>query len=306
MSRLKQVTARQVLKFADVLDGRYLIDVAVGPSLDPVLLSLEGEPDYRRVKHGASFPKQRARQPNAFRVHYRSRTRWTSLDLPPAGENYHSVQPMPDGEWLLVRGRADDEQDNNAHVYDADGKVLRSFHAGDGIAAVQTSDNGRIWIGYFDEGVFGNTPLGRSGFACLDPHGRPLLRFTDLGADRLIQSMADCYAFNVCSDREAWLYYYTDFPLVRLVNRKLAESWQHMPIRGANGFAVDGERVLLGGSYDHKDRLFLGPLATLKFQQFTPVDESGTPLSPFRAMGRGACLHLATVEALYRVDLGSL
>jgi hypothetical protein len=305
MSRVKQVTAQRVLTLADVLDGRHLIDVAVGPSLAPVLLSLEGEPDYRGLKNGASFPKQRAKRPNAFRVHYLIRTRWTSLDLQPTGENYHSVQPLPNGEWLLVRGRANDETDNNAHVYDADGKLLRSFHAGDGIAAVQTSHNGHIWIGYFDEGVFGNTPLGRSGLACLDPHGRPLFRFTDLGADRLIQNMADCYAFNVCSDHEAWLYYYTDFPLVRLVGGKLAGSW-HMPIRGSNGFAVDGERVLLGGSYDHKDRLFLAPLATLKFQKVTPVDEKGTPLPPFRAMGRGACLHLATAEALYRVELGSI
>jgi hypothetical protein len=305
MSRVQRVTAQRVLVYADLLDGHHLIDVAVGPSFDPILLSLVGEPDYRRVKYGASSPKQRAERPNAYRVHYRIRTRWASLDLPATDENYHSVQPLPKGHWLLVRGRANDEKDSNGHVYDADGKLLRSFHAGDGIAAVQTSHNGHVWIGYFDEGVFGNTPLGTSGLACLDPHGRPVFRFTDLGADRLIQSMADCYAFNVCSDREAWLYYYTDFPLVKLVDRKLAGSWD-MPIRGANGFAVDGERVFLSGSYDHKDRLFLAPLATLKFEKLMPVDESGTPLPPFRAMGRGACLHLATAEALYRVGLGSL
>lgn len=147
--------------------------------------------------------------------------------------------------------------------------------------------------------------VGTSGLACLGHHGRPLFRFTELKTDPLIQNMADCYALNVCSDRETWLYYYTDFPLVQLVDRKLAASWP-MPVRGSHGFAVDGERVLLGGSYDCKDSLFLVELATLRFQKLTPVDERGSPLPPFRAMGRGACLHLATEAALYRVDLGSL
>jgi hypothetical protein len=161
MSRVQRVTAERVLVYADALDGRHLIDVAVGPSFDPVLLSLDGEPDYRRAKSGASFPKQRAERPNAFRIHYRIRTRRASLDLPSTEENYHSVQPLPKGRWLLVRGRANDEKDKNAHVYDADGKLLRSFHAGDGKEDVQTTEKGRIWVGYFGEGVFGNTRSAR-------------------------------------------------------------------------------------------------------------------------------------------------
>jgi hypothetical protein len=109
---------------------------------------------------------------------------------------------------------------------------------------------------------------------------------------------------NVCSDRETWLYYYTDFPVVRLVDGKLAGSWA-MPVRGSQGFAVDGERVLLGGSYDKKDSLFLGALETPEFQERTPVGEGGEPLKQFRAFGRRHGLYLTTEEALYVVDLRS-
>jgi len=37
---------------------------------------------------------------------------------------------------------------------------LRSFHAGDGIQDVEAAGDGTIWVGYFDEGVFGGTSLG--------------------------------------------------------------------------------------------------------------------------------------------------
>ena len=79
-----------------------------------------------------------------------------------------------------------------------------------------------------------------------------------------------------------------------------------MPIGGSHGFAVDGERVLLGGSYTKKESLFLGTLDTLEFQELQPLDERGNPLKQFRPLGRRHSLYLATEDALYVVDLGSL
>jgi hypothetical protein len=307
MPRAKKVTARRLLDFDSAIGRRHLINVTVGVAFDPVILTLEGTPDYRLATGYGSFPKKQADTPNSFRIHHLAHTEgvWTTLDLPPTPENYFFVQAMPEEQWLLVRSRAGGVADRNAHLYSAAGGLLRSFHAGDGIADVQATAQGRLWISYFDEGVFGSTPLGTSGLACLDRRGRPLFRFTNLGDDPLIQSMADCYALNVCSDRETWLYYYTDFPLVRLVGRQLAGSWA-MPIAGSHGFAVDGQRVLLAGSYSKKSSLFLGVLATLEFQELTPVNEKGAPIEAFRGFGRGRALHLATAESLYSIDLNSL
>ena len=80
-----------------------------------------------------------------------------------------------------VRGRAGDEEDRNAHVYEADGTPAYSFHAGDAIADVEATERGSIWVSYFDEGVFGHTPLGQAGLVCLDQGGRPIFRLTGLG-----------------------------------------------------------------------------------------------------------------------------
>src|SRR5262249_48614233 len=151
-----------------ILGSRHLINVTVSPSLDLVLLSLGQPPDYRAETEHFSFPKRRAGRPNHFRIHYRAGDDWVGIDLPATDENYHAVQPLPQGRWLLVRGRAAGKRDDNAHVHAPDGTWLRSFHAGDGIADVQATERGSVWVSYFDEGVFGDTALGQSGLACFD------------------------------------------------------------------------------------------------------------------------------------------
>lgn len=69
----RTIEARRLFEFAEIIGDRHLIQATVGPDLDPVLLTLEREPD----------------------------------------------------------DRAGDERDENAHIHDASGRHLRSFHAGD-------------------------------------------------------------------------------------------------------------------------------------------------------------------------------
>lgn len=304
MAKTKRAVADRVATFADLLGGRHLITAAAGPDLEPVLLSLGNDPDYRRETQHGSFPKHRAATPNRYRVHFRSGEEWGHLDLPATAENYHAVQSLTHGRWLLVRGRAAGGADRNARVYEADGTPGPAFHAGDGIADVQATERGRAWVSYFDEGVFGDDPLSQSGLACFDGDGTPVFRLGDL-PDPILKTMADCYALNACSDREAWLYFYTDFPLVRLVDGKVAGSWR-MPVAGSHAFAVAGDRVLFAGSYARKDSLFLVRPGQTRFEELTPADASGQPLRTFRAFGRRHRLYLATDEALYSVDLNAL
>jgi hypothetical protein len=190
MRKKKRLLAQKLLEFAAVIGDRHLIALTVGPSFEPILLSLGKSPDYRISTGRGSFPKRRAESPNGFRIHHLAGEDWGSIDLAETSENYHFLQPLPEGNWLLVRGRADNEQDGDAHVYGSDGSWLRSFHAGDGIADVQATERGKVWVSYFDEGVFGDTALGQSGLACLDKNGTPVFRLSDL-PEPVLESMAD-------------------------------------------------------------------------------------------------------------------
>ncbi len=293
----RTIEARRLFGFTEVVGDRYLVAATVGPELDPVLLTLEQEPSYRAGAWGWAV------RPNRLRIHHRvDDGAWTALDLPETEENYHAVQPLGDGGWLLVRLRAEDDRDENAHVYDSAGRHLRSFHAGDGIRDVQATRGGDIWVSYFDEGVFSGMGLGGSGLVRLDVRGGCTLRFPGFYGG-VPPDIVDCYALNVVSDREAWLYYYTDFPLVRLVDGRVDGVWPDAPVKGSPAFAVGADVVLFAGGYDCPDSLILARLGHECGLELIATDEAGRPLEGFSAIGRRDRLFLWTEEALLVVEV---
>ena len=232
---------RRLFRFAEVIGNRHLIRVTVGPDFHPVILSLERDPNDRLKIAGGNVPKSRAGQPNCYRIHHRvAEELWLTLDLSETLETFHAIQPLGDVEWLLVRGRADNDGDRNAHVYDASGGHSRSFHAGDGVQDVQATRGGEVWVSYFDEGVFGSTVLGQSGLVRLDGSGNCSFEFNRLAGGGL-PDIADCYALNVASDQEVWLCYYTDFPLVRLVDGKVDDLWLRFPVQARRALQSTGK-----------------------------------------------------------------
>lgn len=217
----KRIVGQRFANYRDVIEDRHFITAVIGPLIEPVLLSLRQTPDYRwEDATGCSFPKQRAAKANDFRVHYLAGEEWHFVDLAPTNENYHSVQPLGSAEWLLIRGRSESESDENAHVYAFAGKLRRSFHAGDGIQDAQTTRDEKVWISYFDEGVLSQVRTGKSGLICLDKNGVKLHDFARIAETTGL--ITDCYALNVVNNDDTWVYYYIDFPLVKLTSG----AWQ--------------------------------------------------------------------------------
>lgn len=161
MGQPRRIQATQVGDLEEIAASRHVVTVTAGPHHDLVVLSLDAPPDYRTTASGgASFAKLRADRPNHYRIDHFLGGEWHSLALPPTRENFHCVQPLEENRWLLVRGRAKGETDRNAHVHAPDGTHCDSFHAGDGIENVQATEKSRIWVSFFDEGVFGDNTLG--------------------------------------------------------------------------------------------------------------------------------------------------
>ncbi len=170
----------------------------------------------------------------------------------------HHVQSL-DGDVLIACGRCryrGEDTDKNGRIYSNDGQFLRALTLGDGIEHLQTDEAGEIWVGYFDEGVFGNygwnEPLGASGLVRWNADGEKTFEFfPSSGLDQI----CDCYALNV-SGNDTWLCYYTDFPLVRIRGGKVVESWP-APIQGSTAFAVGGRHILFRGGYGDSDKFYL-------------------------------------------------
>lgn len=298
----RPVIARHLFNFAPVLSGWNKISVSAGPSGDLIILALQQEPSYRN-RDGTS-PQSFVDKPNNFRVHHLTENGWITCDLQETRQNMHHAQPLSGNEWVVVRARSAGNTDGNGHFYSAQGDLLRTVAFGDGIEGIQTTADGQIWVGYFDEGIFGNTTFGRAGLASFGQDDALTFDF-----NRLTEGMiADCYAFNVVSATEVWLCPYTDFPVVKIKNNQISSRWDNNPICGSHAFAVWKDRVLFVGGYGEKDKLFIVSLYRLDGQELLKeechaVDENGEKVKFKSAFGRGSRLYLETEQSLYFLEL---
>jgi len=143
------------------------------------------------------------------------------------------VQPLMHG-WI-----AGYRPDGRVNCYDSAGVLRQSLDLGNGIEDLQTEPNGRIWVSYFDEGVYGSG-ISTEGLVCFDGVGTPVFRFLEFARQNQLPHVDDCYALNVTANGDVWVNYYSDFPLVCLRDMRLSEHRLEFGSLG-NTFAVRDE-----------------------------------------------------------------
>ncbi|WP_143228171.1 hypothetical protein [Actinomadura meyerae] len=316
---------RHHARITPVQDGDVQVRASVGPSGEVIAL-WSAAPDVQAVTSAttqpgwATFPDPRASRPATVRVtvHSPAPTSATTIrDFPLA---HPTVQPLPDGRILAVGARArwrEAGPDRNAIVYSAEGTALAAETFGDGIEHVFTTATGHIWVGYFDEGVFGNYgsggaegpgPIGSSGIVRFSPDLKIDWHFPS-GMNDPWGMIIDCYALNVGADA-VWTCYYTDFPIVRVQDGTVT-GW-HNNDAVARALIAEGSRVALYGGYsaDH-GRLVAGQLSDGRWQdtrEYRVVLPDGRKLpDDVHVIGRGPDLHFLTSGGdWYRLDLDDI
>lgn len=162
------------------------------------------------------------------------------------------IDQFPDGRWLLVSSRSS-RNVSNAIVLTADGSQTQSFNLGDGLSFVRCAPDNTIWVGYFDEGVFGD-PIGTGGIVHFDGQGKMLWSLNQQKVDQRL-FVSDCYSLTL-DGSDVWSCYYTDFPIIKISDGKFRD-WSNK-IYGAEALAVERSRILLVGGYNEdKNRLAL-------------------------------------------------
>lgn len=241
-------------------DGFKTASISVSFGGDAIrLLTTEGQADalVATVEQPgwASFPKTHtdSEYSSILSVSGRSMSRETRLFGLTA--TFPKIEVLPDGEILVVASRCfrnpDGSHEMNGKIYGPDGRQKREFLLGDGINHVQTDAEGHIWVGYFDEGVFGNFgwqyaggPFGAAGLSCFAKSGE---KIWDYEPPEGFDHIADCYALNVSSSG-VWTHYYTDFPIALVDSKWHVRCWK-TELSAGHTFAVGGGKVLLYGGY---------------------------------------------------------
>ena len=220
------------------------------------------------------------------------------------------VEVLPDGTFLLVGARCAWQPtgpERNALAIDARGDVVHRGCLGDGIAHLQVAPDGSIWVGYFDEGVFGNlgwgipgpAPLGAGGIATWSAD---FAKTWELDPQQGL--IADCYSLNVSAD-EVLACSYTDFPIVR-INNDHVEVLPTNEVSGPSAVLAAGNRVALIGDYRDPALLIIGDTqdgTVRELQRRHLWAPTGDPLPACKVHCRGSVAHFFIDPDWYTFDL---
>ncbi len=314
----KQFEFEKRADFSRLLGKQKIIDFSVDANGHAVVLAVApGDVNLaqgrRESKGFASFALSKARShyPATF-IRFDGREVRQQTVLHEVEVAFPSGQPLANGEILLVGGRCefrDGNPEQNATVYDGNGHAQRQFVLGDGIQHTQTTEEGLIWVSYFDEGVFGNygwaQPMGAAGLNCFDSGGHIVWPFTPPDG---FDSICDCYAMNVAKDA-VWVCYYTEFPLVKIDTQRRTSGWKN-GIRGASALAVGDRSVVLWGGYeDEKTRCVVQNFSETGLVGLREIKLGLPDQIPFPAakvIGRGSALHALVGNSWFSFDVRQL
>jgi hypothetical protein len=303
-----------VIDLSEAIKGSEVVGFMLGPQEEAIVLAATpGDASTALGRHGEaggpSFADASAKRRYEASLIVVRDGNVSCRELTGLTRAFPIVQPLPDGETLVVGSRAErtnEGHDLNAAVYSAEGVLVREFLLGDGIEDVQTSVDGVIWVSYFDEGVYGNygwgepdgpPPIGANGLTRFDRLGAIEWEF-DPPAD---QAIDDCYALNVANG-VAWAYYYSSFPLVRISGDEI-ETWT-TPVGGARAVAIRGDTTWLVGGYgSDRTRCVVcrfGKGQLVEQERFTLTTASGELSRAARIAARGQSIYALDGTTLYR------
>lgn len=221
---------------------------------------------------------------------------------------------LPGGDWVIANPRCAPGE-NNAAVISGSDSARRDFCLGDGIQHLQCDEQGTIWVGYFDEGIFGNfgwgsagrpDPIGRHGLIRFGADGTPIWAFDSEALG--LPFIDDCYALNA-EGAETWACYYSDFPIVRLKADGSAREWDNA-IRGASALAVEGSQVMLAGGYgEERDGVALLELSEREAKLLGSARLGLGPVpqgAPSLFGARANALHVVRDRIWYRLSVRDL
>jgi hypothetical protein len=241
------------------------------------------------------------------------------IRLPVLTACFPHCQLLPDDEILVADSRCDVLNGrDNAFVYGPDGRLRRSFPLGDGIEHLQTLPDGQIWVGYFDEGIFGNIgweskpwvrKAARSGLACFEHlEGRLRWRY-HCPPDG--EHIGDCDALNATPEG-TWACTYANYPLTFIRPDGGLRYWSNS-VPGTQSLVVAGPDLLFwdGGALPEDEvraviqRVVGDELVMRNEVKLTLPD--GSPLDGRTAtvQGRGRYLHVLHGTEWHRYDLAS-
>jgi hypothetical protein len=266
---------------------------------------------------GATFPRTKmgGRRCAMLCIQKGDNEKWVNLETE---ATFPFVDLFPSGDIIVCGSRCrrlhDGKGELNATVYSDEGSVISRHSFGDGIEDLAVDELGRIWVSYFDEGVYGNfgwgndeesRPNGSSGLVCFGSDGRKLWEFEAYdGSDNRVY-IDDAYALNVHRAR-AKVFFYSDFAITD-IDPSFNTTTYGTDLRGCHAFASSGQRFLFSGGYgENANKGHLCQIASdgrFKSLLVEFAKEDGSKFKEGHFRGRGPALYYFEKNGVWAADV---
>jgi hypothetical protein len=299
MKEMDSVRFRRAFSLSDAPRDWSLVNLSLDWDGGPLLLMAEGNPPRPEPSDGPDTWARWYQTPaRARHLIFQDRDEQQSLRFDQSERPYH-VQPFEDG-WLLEEARG-----GRTTLYDRRRMIRTTLDLGDASEDLQTTPGGDTWVSYFDEGVYGGG-IGMNGVVCFDSTGTPTFRYADFAEKQSLPFIDDCYAMNVTVTDDAWLNYYSAFPIVLIHGFNLEQAWLEFGCLG-DAFAVErsGSLLHLRGSKLMRSSPCESRTAP---EEVAGIDERGAAIAPLAnlrgvAAARGPHLAFRAEDAVYELIL---
>lgn len=243
MNLLHKIPVTPIGNLQEELKNAIPLSIAIGHDNDVFVLLTEEQPPLINDR----FPATITEEPYNYHVIHLKDGQKTVIELPGETWNYHFVQPIDEDHILLVGARSyyhsAENIEENARVYDRNGRLVRSFCLGDGIMHVHVTKNQEIWTGYFDEGTCGNyawdEPIGSSGLVGWDAEGNKL---DSLEGDTTYY-IFECLALNSNPDDD--IYFFFSIEGMVGIRKDEASSYYELDDLDFTSFAVNRDKMVV-------------------------------------------------------------
>lgn len=257
-----EITLNHVATIPEVDEGHILASLAVSVRGDALFLFAETEEPsgvHPRLEKGVGiFPLPRLEQGSRYRLVIHGKDKQQEIDLGLRDLAHPIVDIFPDGRVLLAGARSawrgPEDFDLNGCIITPGNDEARAILLGDGIESCQIDDSGRIWVSYFDEGIWGNWGWGMPGPPPISRHA--LNRFDDKGSITWHYDQSaggpvidDCYALNA-TEGETFFYLYSGHLLGRASADDRIDFFAfETHLYGFTWFAIDDTCAVISGGY---------------------------------------------------------
>lgn len=318
---MKKLKLKHITDVPDPGEGYSLVTTSISSTGAGLFLFVEKEASsavHEQEKQGFGiFPKAKMASASVFRLVIYDGRQLKTVDIGKTDFTFPFVEIFPDGRVLLISARcqwrSENDFDLNGLIYDPKTKKRSAFLVGDGVEGVSIDERGRIWVSYFDEGVFGNygwaSPgprcIGEMGLNCFNGQGEIIWRFQPPENGSHID---DCYAMNVVGTN-VFIYFYSDFPLCS-IGENFELRFRETELNGSHAFAIEGNTALFSGQYNEPLSRFhhmsLGEHKLKKLNEVEVVLPNGDPIRDGRMLARGRHVHFFDSDSWYRGDIRDL